>query len=993
MLTTTQNKTDYGALMKTRISNILLICSTYDAYTLEEDGRLETQIMKEYLELNLSTPPKFHRVSSASEAYQLLDSGAVYDLIITMINIGEIDAFSFSRNVKIQYGKIPIVLLSHFTREVSLKLSTEDLSGIDYTFCWMGNTELILAIIKLIEDIMNADEDINNIGVQTILLVEDSIKYYSTYLPIIYRLILQQSQEFVKEAMNDQEQMLRRRARPKILLARNLKEAENLYNKYGKNFLGVISDISFKKNKDSDEMIEGGLGLCRIIKKNDPQMPYLLQSSQIEHLKNANELGVGFIHKYSKTLLHELSLYIRKEFLFGDLTITDINTKEEIGSASNLRELQGLLKSIDDETLSYHSVRNHLSKWMFARGIFSLARTLKEVQTSQFDSIKDMRKYILNSIIDYRSLLGQGVIAKFDEKNYNSYIWFARIGEGSLGGKARGLAFINSMLNEHKFYSKYDKVRISIPRTVVIATDYFDSFIQNNGLEYVINTESEDNDILTEFIGSRLPEDLVDKLRVYLKHVKAPIAVRSSSKLEDSYFQPFAGIYSTYMIPYVDDKFQMLRMLSKAIKSIFASVYFNASRSYILASSNVLAEEKMAIILQEVCGTEDSGVYFPTISGVARSINFYPIEDEKPNDGIVNIALGLGKLVVDGGQSLRFSPKYPKKVLQLSTMEMTLSDTQRVMYALELKPEKFKTSTDDSINLRKIEIHKASEFRNMRHVSSTWDRENQRISDSFLTKGRKLVTFANILKYDSFPLADIISKLLEIGREEMKAQVEIEFAANLDVPYGNNAIFNFLQIRPIVEDSQHNNIDWSQVDCKNAIILAEQALGLGRILGLHDIVYVKEDKFNPAETLAIAKEVEQINSTMRDKGTNFIIIGPGRWGSSDPWLGIPVKWSNISEARVIVESGLSNFRVDPSQGTHFFQNLTSFGVGYVTLNPHIDNGIFDTKQLDALDAITETKHLRHVHFTNPLNVIIDGKNNKAIIVASNSELPANDDDK
>lgn len=976
------NRTNYASLMRKRITNVLFICSTYDAYTLEEDGRLETQMMKEYLDLNLSSPPKFYRVSSANEAYELLNSGKSYDLIITMLNIGEIDAFSFAKNIKSTYGNIPIVLLSHFSREVSLKLEKEDLSGLDYVFCWMGNADLILAIIKLLEDVMNADEDINEIGVQTILLVEDSIKYYSTYLPIIYKLILQQSQEFVKEAMNEHEQMLRKRARPKILLARNFSEAQELYEKYGQNFLGVISDISFKKDSLSKENTEGGVELCELIKMRDPQMPYLLQSSRVEMAERAERLSVGFIHKYSKTLMRELTSYITKEFLFGDFIITDTTTKEEIGRASNLRELQILIRDIDDETLLYHTSRNHLSKWMFARGLFSLAGTLKDVRDTQFETPDHMREFILNAIKDYRSLLGQGVIAKFDPKTYNNYIWLARVGEGSLGGKARGLAYINSMLNEHSLFKKYEKVRISIPRTIVVATDYFDDFIQENGLQYVINSETEDSDILSEFIGSRLSEKLVSELKAYLNHVKTPIAVRSSSKLEDSHFQPFAGIYSTYMIPYTEDKYQMLRMLSKAIKSVYASVYFSASRSYILASSNVLAEEKMAVILQEVCGTEENGLYFPTVSGVARSINFYPIEDEKPNDGIANIALGLGKLVVDGGQTLRFSPKYPKKVLQLSTMEMTLSDTQRIMYALDLRPERFKTSTDDSINLAKIEVSKASDFRNMRFVSSTWDRENNRISDSFLTKGRKLVTFANILKYDTFPLAEIISTLLEIGRDEMKTQVEIEFAVNLDVPYGENAIFNFLQIRPVAEDIQNSKINWDEVDTTNAIISSNQALGLGRIRGLRDIIYVKEDKFSPSETTTISKELEQLNKEMREKGKNYIVIGPGRWGSSDPWLGIPVKWPSISEARVIVESGLSNFRVDPSQGTHFFQNLTSFGVGYVTLNPHIGDGIFDVRQLDKKTAITETEHLRHVRFEQPLSVIVDGKNNRAIISAN-----------
>lgn len=972
-------KTDYGSLMKERITNVMLICSSYDSYTLEEDGLLETQITKEYLDLNLSNPPSFTRVSSAAEAYEMLKHECKYDLIITMLNIGEIDAFSLARNIKERYNDVPIVLLSHFSREVSLKLEKEDLSGLDYVFCWMGNADLIFAIIKLIEDKLNADQDINEIGVQAVLLVEDSIKYYSTYLPIIYKLILHQSGEFLKEALNEQQQKLRRRARPKILLARTFIEAMDVYEKYGNNILGVISDISFKKDAKSKENIEGGVDLCKLIKEKDPHMPYLLQSSREDMSIKARNLGVGFIHKYSKTLLLELTSYITREFLFGDFVITDSDSGEEVGRASNLKELQALIAEVNDETLLYHTSQNHLSKWMFARGLFSLAESLKKVRDSQFESPAQMREFIVKSIKIYRSLLGQGVIAKFDKDTYNNYIWFARMGEGSLGGKARGLAFINSMIDEHNLFGKYDNVRISIPRTVVVATDYFDMFIQDNGLQYVINSDADDNDILSEFVGARLPQKLVEELRAYIKYVKTPIAIRSSSKLEDSYYQPFAGIYSTYMIPRTKDVDQMVRLLSKAIKSVYASVYYSASRSYILASSNVLAEEKMAVILQEVCGTEEDGLFFPTVSGVARSVNFYPIESEKPNDGVANIALGLGKLVVDGGQTLRFSPRYPKKVLQLSTPEMTLSETQRDMYALDLRPEMFKTSTDDSVNLRKIEVSKAVNFRNMRYVCSTWDRENNSISDSFLTKGRRVVTFANILKYDSFPLADILSTLLDIGRDEMKNQVEIEFAANLDVPYGEESKFNFLQIRPIVEEVQTTKINWSEIDITSAVIVAYQALGLGRIRGIRDVIYVKEDKFNAANTVEMASEIESLNNIMREMGRNYILIGPGRWGSSDPWLGIPVKWSHISEARVIVESGLSNFRVDPSQGTHFFQNLTSFGAGYITMNPHIGDGVFDVSQLDSRNAVNETTYFRHVRFSLPLNVIVDGKNNRALI--------------
>ena len=973
---------DYGNLMQKRINKVLLICSSYDAFTLEEDGRIDTRINREYLELNLSNPPSFMRVSSAAEALEVLERDASFDLIITMYNIGEMDVFHFSRTVKEKHPDIPTVLLVNSSREIHKRLENEDKSAIDYVFCWHGNADLIMAIIKTIEDRMNADEDILGIGVQCILLVEDSIRYYSSYLPTIYRIILQQSQEFLKEALNEQQQTLRKRARPKILLATNYNDAVAFYEKYKNNLLGVISDVGFvldRNDRSEDEKLDAGIDLCKLIRSDNPLMPFLLQSSQESMRTTAEELGVGFIVKYSKTLLMELTDYINSEFAFGDFVFKDLATGEEIKRAKDLREMQTAIAEIPEDVLLYHSSQNHLSKWLFARGLFSIARIMKEMNNNHFKTTEELRAFIVRAIRDYRSLLGQGVVARFDPKTYNEYIWFARIGEGSLGGKARGLAFINHMLQEHRLYDKYEGVRILIPRTVVIATDYFDTFIHENGLQYVINADLSDEEILSEFVSSRLPEGLIEDLQAFIRTVRYPLAIRSSSKLEDSHYQPFAGIYSTYMIPRTQNEDQMLRLLTKAIKSVYASVYYSASRSYILATSNVLSEEKMAVVIQEVCGTEDSGYFFPTVSGVARSLNFYPIGDEKPEDGIANIAFGLGKLVVEGGITLRFSPRYPKNVLQLSTPELTLRDTQREMYALSLKPEEFKTSIDDSVNLKRIEIQKAAHFRNMKYVSSVWDMQNQHISDSSFDTGRKLITFAHILKYDSFPLAEIIRELLALGQAEMKCPVELEFAVNMDVPYGQERIFNFLQIRPIVESQENGTIDWERTDTSDALIYAESALGLGLIEGIRDIVYVKPDSFDAARTPAMAAEIDALNTRMRNEKTNYVLVGPGRWGSSDPWLGIPVKWSQISEARVIVESGLQNFRVDPSQGTHFFQNLTSFGAGYMTINPFMNDGAFDVEKLNAMQAVYETDYLRRVRFDRPLYIFIDGKHGKGIV--------------
>ena len=976
------SRINYASLMQKRIRKVLLICSSYDAYTLEEDGRIDGQINREYFDLNLSNPPSFTRVNTSTEALELLRNHDDFDLVISMLNVGELDVFHFAMQLKNERPGIPVVLLTHFTRDLYRRLDAEDRSGIDYIFSWHGNADLILAIIKLIEDRMNAEADILGVGVQSILLVEDSIRYYSTYLPAIYKLVLQQSAEFRKEALNEQQQMLRKRARPKILLATNYEEAVSLYERYKENLLGVISDVGFVLHKNdpaSSEKLDAGIDLCRMIKNDDPNMPFLLQSSQESMRQKAEELGVGFIVKYSKTLLMELGAYISQEFAFGDFVFKDLHTGTVIGRARNLKDMQHLVMDIPEEVLLYHAERNRLSKWMFSRGLFSLGNLLRKTSHTHFDTTDELRRFIVHAITDYRILQGHGVVARFNPDTYSRYIWFARIGEGSLGGKARGLAFVNNVLQKYNLLDKYEGVKIMLPRTVVVATDYFDQFIQENGLQYVIGADVSDEEILSEFVSSRLPEALVSDLRAYIRHATGPLAVRSSSKLEDSHYQPFAGIYSTYMIPLTANEDQMLRLLGKAIKSVYASVFFASSRAYIQASSNLLSEEKMAVIIQDVCGSEDSGYFFPTISGVARSLNFYPIGDERPEDGIVNLAFGLGKMVVEGGLTLRFSPKHPQSILQLSTPEMALRDTQREMYALNLKPEEFKTSLDDAINLQRFEINKVRHFRNLRYVASTWDMQNQRISDSSFEEGRKIITFSQILKYGTLPLAEILSDLLAMGEQEMRTPVEIEFAVNMDVPYGEDRIFNFLQIRPIVNSQNGCSLDWESVDTSKALIYAESALGLGAIEGVSDIIYVRREAFDKAQTRQIAAEISKLNTGLRAEQRLYVLVGPGRWGSSDPWLGIPVRWTDISEARVIVECGLEDFRVEPSQGTHFFQNLISFGAGYLTLNPFMGDGYFDQARLDAMPAVFENEYLRHVRFPEPLYIYIDGRKNKGMV--------------
>ena len=966
--------------MSRRIRSILLICNSYDGFSLEEDGRIETQIAQEYAELGLSNPPQIRRVETTADALTLFGEGERFDLVITMYYVGEINVFDFSEKAKGYDPDMPIVLLSSFSREVYRKIEASGRSSIDYVFCWNNSTDLIIAIIKLLEDSRNAPVDILENGVQCILLVEDSVRYYSTYLPELYRLIIQQNNAAIRDALNESQQSLRKRSRPKILMATNYDDAVALYEKYKSNMLGVISDIGFvlhRGDKSSSEKLDAGIDLCRMIRKDDPKMPILMQSSQESMRTVATSLKAGFLIKRSKTLNHDLAEFIGREFGFGDFVVTDHKTGEVIARASDLYGAERIIATLPDEDLNRLASKNYISRWLLARGLFEVGNIIKK---SSFDNADERRKTTVQSIHDYRMAQGLGVVARFEPELYNDAIRFARLGDGSLGGKARGLAFLNQILQRYDLYNHWDGVHVLLPRTLVVTTDFFDRFIQENGLQYIISADLSDEEILSEFVASTLPGDLTEALRIFIRYARKPLAVRSSSKLEDSYYQPFAGVYSTYMVPYSENEDQELRLISKAIKSVYASVYFASSRSYITATGNVISEEKMAIVLQEVCGTEDHGLWFPTLSGVARSLNFYPVGHEKPEEGIVRLAFGLGKAVVDGDQTLRFSPAYPGHVVQTSTPELTMRETQQYMYALNLRPEKFKTSVDDAVNLDRLRISDCKDFRNLQKVVSTFDYENQRMVDSPFPQGPKFVTFAHILRYGTFPLADILRKLLEIGQKEMKCCVEIEFAANLDKPSHKTSTFHVLQIRPISTDSLSSEVDWNKIDDSDAFLRSACALGTGWVKDVRDIVYVPEDRFDKMQTTEIAAEVAALNSKMREEGRSYVLIGYGRWGTSVPSLGIPVKWSDISEVKALVECVLPNFRIDPSQGTHFFQNLTSFNVGYI----HVDQFArsedeFNGATLDALPAEYETKHLRLIHLDEPLGICIDGRSGRAFL--------------
>ena len=955
------------------------MCNNYDSFALEEDGRIDVQIAQEYAELNLSNPPAITRAETTQEALELL--GEPFDLILLVYSAGGSEVWDFAAQAKQHLPQCPIVILSSFSKEVYQRVEKQDKSNVDYLFNWNNSTDLIIAIIKLIEDRMNAEHDILQEGVRAILLVEDSIRYYSTYLPLLYKLVLQQNSIAIRDALNEKQQLLRKRARPKVLMATCYDEAVELYNQYGKNMIGVISDVGFVVHKgepSSAEKLDAGVDLCQLIREDNPTMPFLMQSSQESVRTIARKLNVGFVVKKSKTLTQEVSEYIEREFGFGDFIARDPRTGKEIARASDLEGFERIISTISAAAFRRLSDNNYLSKWLFARGLFAVGRPVSALKIQDDTDIENVRQMNIRLIHDYRINQALGVVAKYAPDTYNDTIWFARCGNGALGGKGRGLAFLNHMLQKYDLYDKWQDTRVLVPRTMVITTDYFDRFIHDNGLQYVINADLMDDELLSEFVAAMLPLDLRDALRHFIRVCHRPIAVRSSSKLEDSYYQPFAGVYSTYMIPQTENEDQLLRMLSKAIKSVYASVYFAASRGYIISTGNVPSEEKMAIVLQEVCGEQEGDYYFPVISGVARSINFYPVGKEKPEDGIVKIAYGLGKTVVDGEQVLRFSPKYPKHVMQTSTIDLALRETQQSMLALSLSPEKFKTSIDDAINLERIPIHACDQFESLKMIASTYDRENMRIVDSCYPNGPRIVTFAPQLKFNTFPLADIIQHLLDIARDEIKTPIEIEFAVNLE---HEPQIFHVLQIRPISADSLTAKVDWDSVDETGAFLRSNNALGVGEIEGVSDIIYLRQETFDILRTREMAATLREWNNRLRQEGRQYLLIGFGRWGSQIDSLGVPVQWGDISEAKAIAECSLPNFRIEPSQGSHFFQNMTSFNVGYINVDPWARPNAdeYDQSVLDALPAIEETELMRHVRLNKSLEMVIDGFANKAVI--------------
>ena len=968
--------TPFANLMNKRIYNVLLIATKYDSFMLEDDGRVDEQIFNEYTSLSLRYPPRFTQVTTEEEALNELKNRN-FELIICMPNMDNRDIFAAASEIKVHYPNIPIVVLTPFSKEVSKRIANEDLSAIDYVFSWLGNSELLLAIIKLIEDKMNAPDDTASVGVQIILLVEDSIRFYSSALPHLYKFVLEQSQMFAKEALNDHQRTLRMRGRPKIKLARNYEEAVRIFDQYRDNMLGIISDMSFMHNGVKDPY--AGYKFGQYVRKTGLIIPFVLESSEASNHVYAKELNASFIDKNSKSYPQDLKKKIMQRFGFGDFVILNPHTKEEIMRIKDLKDLQKKVFQIPDDSLVYHLSRNHFSRFFYSRAMFPPAEVLKHVDVSDYKDMDEARKLIFDLIVQYRRMKNTGVVAVYQKDRFDEYSNFARIGDGSLGGKGRGLAFIGAMVKRYPKLES-DNFAVNIPKTVVICTDIFDEFMETNELYPVALGDADDETILRYFLRASLPSRLIEDLMAFFDVVKSPIAVRSSSLLEDSHYQPFAGIYSTYMVPKIEEKYDMLRTVSDAIKAVYASVFYKDSKAYMTATSNLIDQEKMAIVLQEVVGSRYNDHFYPTMSGVARSLNFYPIGNEKAEDGIANIALGLGKYIVDGGQTLRFSPRHPHSILQMSTMDFALRETQTRFYALDLKNMAEAFSVDDAFNLVKLGLKDADAEGSLKYIVSTYDPYDQIIRDGYYPGGRKILSFVNILQHDVFPLADTLDQILRIGQQEMGRPVEIEFAVNMDPSDHTRATFYLLQIRPIVDNKEIMDEDLSLVKNEETILSSTSVLGHGIVGDVQDIIYVKTGAFNSSNNQLIAYEIEKMNRSFTDQEKGYVLVGPGRWGSSDSWLGIPVKWPHISNARVIVECGLENYRVDPSQGTHFFQNLTSFGVGYFTVNPFKGDGWFDEAFLNAHPAVEETEYLRHVHFDAPITIKMDGKKSLGVVL-------------
>lgn len=970
----------YHELMSIKVREILLVSSPYDAFIMEEDGSLASRIINEYSGLNLSHPPRVTRTSSAYDALALLNMRK-FDMVVTTPHLEEMDAFSLGLKVKKINPDIPVILLAHSPRGVYPLPENKNCEGIDKIFIWSGNSDLLLAMVKNAEDHLNVDSDTQKAMVRVLILVEDSPVYYSSFLPLIYKEIVRQTQAVLKTGLNEEHRLITMRARPKILLATSYDEAMELYQRFRSYLFGIISDARLPKSNELYD--DAGFLLLSQIKKEVPDVPILLLSSQPKNREKANQIPAVFLDKNSPHLLSEIHDFFLNHLGFGDF-IFRMPDRTEIDRASDLRVLETKLSQIPDESLCYHAEHHHFSNWIMARSEIALASKFREVQASDFRNADEMRQYIISNIRNLRKVRQKGVIARFKADNFDPYIMdFVKIGQGSLGGKARGLAFMSAVLEQNQeLNEKYSEIKIRIPKTLVICTDGFESFVTQNNLERFAEEGFTDEEVTQAFLKAEMPEWLVKDLEAFVFQVRLPLSIRSSSLLEDAQFQPYAGLYQTYMIPNNSPDPQVrLEHLVTAVKLVYASTYYEGPKAFSRSTSNQPQAEAMAVIIQLLSGKEYGDYFYPAISGVAQSYNFYPVSHMKSEEGIAHIALGFGKTVVEGEKTLRFSPRYPNIMPQFSSVQDILKNAQRFFYALRIKkgvgdPRLWKDS-----NLEKREVDDAENEFPVRTLASTYVPEEDRIRDTGYIKGPKILTFAQVLKYNIFPLPQLLSDLLEMGRKGMGCPIEIEFSVNLSPDKKYKSDFNFLQIRPMVADEERFQVEITSEEFEKAFCHSTQALGNGKNERIADIVYVKPDDFETKATVEIAEEIGNINAGLLKEKRPYLLIGPGRWGSADRWLGIPVQWRHISGVGAIIELRNEKLKADPSQGSHFFQNITSLGIHYITVTegPETEDR-FDWKWLNSLPVVQETTFLRHVTLEKPLILKIDGRKSQCVII-------------
>lgn len=975
------------SLMPKRVRTLLLVSSPYDAFTFEQDGRLTEILLSEYLELNLRYAPRIARASTADEALAKLGQYP-FDLVISMPRVGDMDVIEFSKRVKKVRPDLPVVLLAYHTRELKHLQAMDDQHVVDRIFTWHGDTRLFLAIIKYIEDQFNLEHDVRVADVQCIILIEDDVSFYSSYLPIFYTELVIQTQELMREGLNRMEKFIRMRARPKILLATCWEEALNWYKKYQDNVLGVITDVSFPCSGKMDK--EAGLKFAKMVREETWDRAVLVQSSDDVHRKAAFDLGAQFINKNSPTLLRDVQDFIREHLGFGDFIFRMLDG-EIVGRAGNLQSLAELLHEVPDESLLYHVTRNHFSLWLMARTEFDLARALRPRQVQEFEDTRSIREYLIGLFDEHLIEKSAGVIADYSSGAFLPGSNFIRIGSGSLGGKGRGLGFINSQLEKYIAELNPPDVRIFVPRTTVLTTEVFDLFMEENELTDKILLETDDRITREAFLNAKIPNDAKDMLRDFLERVNYPLAVRSSSLQEDASYQPFAGMYQTYMLPNNDDDLEIrLVELCNAVKMVYASTYYADPRSYFEATPNRLEEEKMAVVIQEVVGQRHGDYQYPDISGTARSYDFYPVSGRKSEDGVVHVSLGLGKTVVDGGKCIRFSPEYPRKLNQFSGVEDYLEHAPREFYALDMTQAgpNWDDSDAGDTNVVQLGLDAAEEHGTIHALASTYVAENDTVYDGTSRKGVRLITMAGVLKHDVFPLADTIKFLLEMGRKAFSCPVEIEFAVNLKKPDKGQSEIGFLQIRPLVIGQESFELHLEDIDVDQAICVSNSALGQGYVTGIFDLVYVREDNFDRQKTVEIAGEIENINSKLKSEGRNYVLIGPGRWGTADRFFGIPVNWAQISRVQAIIETDIKGVPVQPSQGAHFFHNITSLGIPYFTVNRDVKtrDGTLDMEWLESQPASFETEHVRLLTFDKEIGIATDGRSRTGVVLKPGVEF-------